>query len=338
MKGITSVHACLAQKRFHSLISERINSHVFLWLLATLAGTRIVADFSLLAQTPVALPPAWAAVSSPPTLQAKVQEVPLVLSVTDHKGKYVDKLTTSDLTILDNDQEQRAVTFFEHETNLPLNVAIIIDVSASVAERFSTEQGTIKSFIHTIARRSDSVNVFAFNDKVRLISRVDNNWKAVSRSIKKLKPKGNTALYDAVVDGAHFLGDHDKPSRRIIIVITDGEENNSANTLDRSITAALRAESVVYAVNVSSDIAWDSDARHGEWLLKRLADATGGAYFRSGQDGDLAGAFAKIRRDLRSQYFLAYKPSNLGGSVFHRIQIIAHRKLQVRCRSGYFVR
>jgi Ca-activated chloride channel homolog len=337
MKGITSVHACLKQ-RFYSLISGRINSHAFRWLLATIAGAGIIGDFPLLAQTSLALPPAWAAVSSPPTLQAKVQEVPLVLSVTDHKGKYVDKLTTSDLTILDNDEEQRAVTFFEHETNLPLNVAIIIDVSSSVAERFSTEQGTIKSFIHTIARRTDSVNVFAFNDKVRLISRVNDNWKAVSRSIKKLKPRGNTALYDAIVAGAHFLGDHDTPSRRIIIVITDGEENDSANTLERSIAAALRAESVVYAVNVSPAIAWDPDARQGESLLKNLTNATGGSYFRSGPDGDLEGAFAKIRRDLRSQYFLAYKPSNIGGSTFHRVQVIAHRKLQVRCRSGYYVR
>jgi Ca-activated chloride channel homolog len=338
MKGITSVRACLARKQFSSLILGGIKSNAFLWLLATLTAARIVVDFPLLAQTPLDLPPAWAAVSSPPTLQAKVQEVPLVLSVTDHKGKYVDKLTTSDLTILDNDQEQRAVTFFEHETNLPLNVAIIIDVSSSVAERFSTEQGTIKSFIHTIARRTDSVNVFAFNDKVRLISRVNDNWKAVSRSIKKLKPRGNTALYDAIVAGAHFLGDHDTPSRRIIIVITDGEENDSANTLERSIAAALRAESVVYAVNVSPAIAWDPDARQGESLLKNLTNATGGSYFRSGPDGDLEGAFAKIRRDLRSQYFLAYKPSNIGGSTFHRVQVIAHRKLQVRCRSGYYVR
>jgi len=338
MKGITGRQVCLARKQFHALFSAGIKSNAFWWLLATLSAARILSDSGLNAQTPLELPPASTEASSLPTLQAKVQEVPLVLSVTDHKGKYVDKLTTSDLTILDNDQEQSAVTFFEHETNLPLNVAIIIDVSSSVAFRFSTEQSTIKSFIRTIARSTDSVNIFAFNDRVRLISRVSDNWKTVSRSIKKLKPKGNTALYDAIVEGAHFLQRNATPSRRIIIVITDGEENDSAYTLDRSIADALRAESVVYAVNVSASLEFDPDAKQGEWLLKRLTDATGGSYFRSGPDGDVKVAFAKIRRDLRSQYFLAYKPSNIGGSAFHRVQVIARRKLQVRCRSGYYVR
>src|SRR5215471_19415831 len=143
MKGITGLQVCFAQKQFHSLISMKMKGNTQLWLIATLTVARMLSDFPVAAQTPLTVPPISTLVSSPPTLRAKVQEVPLVLSVTDHKGKYIDKLTTSDLTILDNDQEQRAVTFFEHETNLPLNVAIIIDVSSSVAQRFSTEQSTI---------------------------------------------------------------------------------------------------------------------------------------------------------------------------------------------------
>lgn len=290
------------------------------------------------AQNALNLPSVPVESNSLPTVRAEVQEVPLVLSVTDHKGKYVDKLASSDFTVIDNNQEQTAITFFEHQTNLALNVAILIDMSSSVAFRFAVEQSTIKSFIHTIARPTDSVTVFAFNAHVQMISRVSNNWKAISRRIKKLKPNGNTAIYDAIVQAADSLEKDGSPSRRMIIVITDGEENNSAHSLDSSIAHALKAECAIYTVNVSPAIEYDPDAKEGVRILKQLTDATGGSYFRSDTDGDVSRAFTKIRRELRSQYALAYKPSNIADAAFHRVQVIARRKLHVRCRSGYYVR
>jgi len=221
---------------------------------------------------------------------------------------------------------------------LPLNVAIVIDVSSSVAYRFQAEQSTIKSFIRTITRPNDSVKVFAFNDRVQLVSEVHNNWKDISRGIKKLKPRGNTSLYDAIAEAADSIGVEEQTSRRMIIVITDGEENNSAHTLQSCIAHALKADSAIYAVNVSPVIGHDSDAKEGERVLKQMTDATGGNYFRADQDGDVSRAFGKIRRELRSQYAVAYSPSNIAGQAFHRIQVIAGRKLHVRCRSGYYVR
>ncbi|SRR6266496_2749415 len=271
------------------------------------------------------------------TLKARVQEVPLVLSVTDHKGKYVDGLTESDLKVLDNNREQTAVTFFEHQTNLPLNVAIVIDASSSVAQRFGAEQSTIKSFIRTVARPSDSVNIFAFNDDVKLAARVKDNWKDIYRSIKKLKPNGKTALYDAVVTAADSLRKDERPSRKMIIIVTDGEENDSVYSIDSSIAHALKAESAIYAVNVTTSFLHDDVAEQGENVLKRMVDATGGNYFRASPDGDLSFAFGKIRRELRSQYALAYKPSNIADGAFHFIQVVARGKLHVRCRSAYYV-
>lgn len=124
----------------------------------------------------------------------------------------------------------------------------------------------------------------------------------------------------------------------MILVITDGEENNSAHSLYSSIAHALKAECAIYAVNVSSATEYDPDAKQGVRVLKQLSDLTGGNYFRSDRDGDLGRAFMKIRRELRNQYALAYKPSNITKAAFHRIQVIARQKLHVRCRSGYFVR
>jgi Ca-activated chloride channel homolog len=273
-----------------------------------------------------------------PTLRASVEEVPLVLTVTDHKGNYVDNLVQSDLTILDNNHEQTSITFFEHQTNLPLSVAIVVDVSGSVAQRFLAEQGTIKSFVHSVARPSDVVNIFAFNESLELVAKVDNNWKEIAHRIKKLHLKGNTALYDALVGAADFLHQDGAPSRRVIIVITDGEENDSVYSLESSIAHALKAEAAIYAVNVSYRVAEDGEAKQGESLLKRLADATGGNYFKAGENGDLSGPFGKIRRELRSQYALAYRPSHVEESVFHQVQVLATRRLHVRCRSGYYVR
>lgn len=274
-----------------------------------------------------------------PTLQTRVQEVPLVLSVTDRKGKYVDNLVPTDLRILDNNREQTAVTFFEHQTNLPLSVAIVVDMSSSVAQRFAAEQSTIKSFLRTVARPADSVTIFAFNDSVKLVTQVNKNWNEIAHRIKKLHPRGNTALFDALVEAADSLHKRQPPSRRIIIVITDGEENDSAYSLEGSIAHALKAEAAIYAVNVSYSVNDnDDDAKKGESILKRLADDTGGDYLRANQDGDLSRAFGKIRRELRSQYALSYRPSQLGESMFHRIQVLASHRLHVRCRSGYYVR
>lgn len=334
MTGILKVPVCLVTKFTFALVPTVVSRQVLLSLLAALT---VAIPSPVAGQTALAVAPASLGTNPLPTLRAEVQEVPLVLSVTDHKGKYVDKLTQSDLTILDNNQQQTAITFFEHQTNLPLNVAILIDVSSSVAYRFNTEQSTIRSFIHTIARPTDSVNIFAFNDNVQMISRVNNNWKAISKRVRKLKPKGNTAIYDAVVEAADSLQKDEQPSRRVIIVITDGEENDSAYSLNSSIAHALKAECAIYAVNVSSAIAYDDDAKQGERILKRLADATGGSYFRSDDDGDVSRAFGRIRRELRSQYALAYRPSNISDTAFHHIQVIAERKLHVHCRSGYYV-
>lgn len=336
MTAIPTLPWYLARTHSPSLISSAVVRHAALWCLAVFTITQILGERRAVAQTPVALAVSVGATSLS-TVRATVQEVPLVLSVTDHKGKYVDKLTASDLTVLDNNQEQTTITFFEHQTNLPLNVAILIDTSSSVAYKFATEQSTIRSFIHTIARPTDSVAIFAFNDRVQMISRVNNNWKAISRRIKKLKPNGNTAIYDAIVQAADSLQKDDSPSRRMIIVITDGEENNSAHSLDSSIAHALKAECAIYTVNVSPAIEYDPDAKEGARILKQLTDATGGNYFRSDSDGDVSRAFTKIRRELRSQYALAYKPSNIADAAFHRIQVIARQKLHVRCRSGYYV-
>jgi VWFA-related protein len=272
-------------------------------------------------------------------IKREVQEVNLILSVTDRKGHFVQGLEPDDLTIFDNDKKQTALTFFQSQTDLPLRVAVLLDISSSIADRFLVEQGTIDAFLKHATRPRDSVELFAFNQFVQLDSPVTNNWKQLSRRVRKIKPEGETALYDAVCSASRWLARDDSPSRRIIILISDGEENKSTATLQDTVATILKSEATVYSVNVQDIPPLDTVTRQGTALLKQLADATGGAYLRAGENGDVGRAFGRIRRELRSQYAIAYKPSNLADKLFHQLRVAATaRNLRVRCRTGYYVK
>jgi len=273
------------------------------------------------------------------TIEKKVQEVNLVLSVTDEKGHFVQGLLPSDLTILDNDSKQTALTFFQSQTELPLHVAFVLDMSASIEERFQAEQHTIETFLRQVTRPQDSVALFAFNQHVQLAVPVLNNWRAISHRVRKLKPTGETALYDAVTAASQWLAQDPHPARHIIILISDGEENASQTTLEATIADVLKSETTVYPVNVVSHYSESTEnGKLGTAVLKQLSDATGGTYLRADADGDVGAAFRRIRRELRSQYAVAYKPSNLAGQFFHSLKVIATRNLRVRCRTGYYAR
>jgi Ca-activated chloride channel homolog len=271
------------------------------------------------------------------TIEQYVREVSLVLSVTDHKGRFVGNLQPSDFSILDNDKKQDVLTFFQSETDLPLRVALLLDVSSSVAYRFPLEQNTIGEFFREVARPPDRIAVFAFNQNVQMVEPITNNWKQVSSRVRKLKADGETALYDAISKGSAWLEQDRQPSRHIIILITDGQDNASKSSIDDTISRVLMAEASIYAINVDEDFPIEL-VKQGTANLKRLADATGGIYLRADTGGTVGRAFARIRRELRSQYALAYRPSNLTDQAFHQLRITVPDNLRVRCRTGYYTK
>jgi Ca-activated chloride channel homolog len=270
------------------------------------------------------------------TIKRQVEEVNLILSITDRKGHFVQGLSPADLTILDDDKRQTALTFFQSQTDLPLHVALVLDMSASITPQFDMERATIRDFLKQATRPADSVELFAFNQRVRMIAPIQDDWKRVSQQVKKLKPDGETALFDAVSVASEWLAQDPRPARRVIILVTDGEENASKTTLDETVAQVLRAETTVYAVNVV-EYPVDTEAKGGVEILRRLSDATGGTYLRAAENGDIGHAFGRIQRELRSQYAIAYKPSNVTEQLFHRLRVIASRNLRVRCRTGYYV-
>ena len=280
--------------------------------------------------------PSLAASSPVETINVHVHEVNLVLSVTDHRGKFVNSLQPSDLTILDNGVEQTKLTFFERETDLPIKIALVLDISASVTYLFDTEKNAIRSFLRAVARPTDSVMLFAFNESIQLTSPVTNNWNETAKRVKRLKPGGETALYDAVSGASQWLALDQGPVRRIMILVSDGEDNRSRATIGTTISDTLKANAAIYSVNVNQESVSD-EAKHGAGVLKQLAEATGGAYL-SDPEHNVASSFGKIRRELRSQYAMAYKLSNPGVRTFHHIQVLVAHRMRVHCRSGYFVK
>lgn len=270
------------------------------------------------------------------TIDVHVHEVNLVLSVTDHHGKFVNNLRPSDLRILDNGVEQTKLTFFERETDLPIKVALVIDISASVAYQLATECAAIQSFLKEVSSPLDSVMLFAFNQSIQLRSPVTNNWNAIAKLLKDLPPRGETALFDAVSEASQWLAMDNGPVRRIMILVSDGEDNKSTSTMGTTISDALNADAAIYSVHVGEE-KFGEEAKRGAAILSQLANASGGTYLDY-KSGTIARAFNQIRRELRSQYALAYKLSNPGVKTFHRLQVLEAQRRKVRCRSGYYVK
>ncbi|HEY1262059.1 MAG TPA: VWA domain-containing protein [Terriglobales bacterium] len=271
------------------------------------------------------------------TFFSRVEEVALVLSVTDSRGHFVQGLRPSDLTVFDNGQKQEALTFFQSQTDLPLHIALVLDVSGSVGGRFDEERNAIRSFLNKNVRPMDDVMLFAFNRQLEMVAPVTDNWKQVSERVRKLHPEGETSIFDAVIAAARWLERDPVPSRRILILISDGEENASSQSMGQAIAETLKAESSIYSVDISDEFLTDA-SKSGTGILKHLAEATGGNYLKAEQDGDVSHAFGKITRELRSQYALAYKPSNLAQQIFHTLLVVAPQKLHVRCRAGYYAK
>ncbi|MBO0911523.1 MAG: VWA domain-containing protein, partial [Acidobacteria bacterium] len=185
--------------------------------------------------------PGMALLKSNLLFKKQVNEVNLVLSVRDKKGHFVNGLGAGDFSIFDNDRRQTKITFFQNQTDLPLDIAVVLDSSASVGARFEAEQHAITQFLHQTIRHEDTAELFAFNQAIRVIAPINYNWREVSRRLKKVKPEGETALYDAVSAAADHLSENSWPARRIIILVSDGEENSSQITLSAAAAAALRA-------------------------------------------------------------------------------------------------
>lgn len=270
--------------------------------------------------------------------RTRVEEVNLIFTVTDKRGKFVKDLTLDQFKILDNNRAPEQVLNFEAQTDLPLRVGLLIDASNSIRDRFLFEQQAATEFLQAIIRIStDKAFVLAFDEMWDVTQDFTNDLDMLRRGIKRIRPGGGTAMWDAVYYACRDKLMKERATgsvRRAIILISDGDDNLSRVLRQEAVEMAQRADVIVYAISTNlSDI-----HKRGDKNLQTLAEATGGRAFFPFKLRDVSDAFGEVKSELRSQYAVAYKPDNfvLNGE-FRPIQITAeNKKLKVRARTGYY--
>ena len=277
--------------------------------------------------------------SVPPPIHVTTNEVNVVFVVTDKHGRRLTDLKQSDFRIVDDNKPPQEIRSFHSETNLPLQVGLLIDASNSVRDRFRFEQESAVEFLNqTIHPGIDRAFVVGFDVTPEITQDFTDNTEALARGVHELRPGGGTALYDALYYACRerlLKPQTGTPVRRAIILLSYGEDNQSHVTREEAIEMAQRAEAVVYTI--STNVSGTRGA--GDKVLDRIADATGGRPFHPFQISDVANAFAEIQDELRSQYAFSYKPADFKADGHYRtIEIVANdrKNLHVRARRGYY--
>jgi VWFA-related protein len=272
------------------------------------------------------------------TIHKRVDEVNVLFIATDKHGKFVRDLSQADFAILDDHKPPQSIVNFRRETDLPLHMGLLIDVSGSVHSRFDFEQDAAISFLqHSIRVGFDKAFIVGFNTKSQMPQDFTDNVELLSAGVHRLQDGGGTALYDAIYRACKekFLKDrNDHPVRKAIVIVSDGEDNQSEYTRAQAIEMAQRAEVIIYAISTD-----DSGLiLRGDKVLEQIAEATGGRAFFPFKMKDITHSFAAIEDELRSQYVVSYKPADFDADGrFRSIEISALKKdLQVRARKGYF--
>ena len=286
---------------------------------------------ALLGVTPVAVPAQEA------TFHVDVKLVSIFVNVTDQNGAIVGGLTRNDFAVFEDGRPQQ-IAVFERQSEVPLNLTLAIDTSGSVQKDMSEEEAAAKKFARDILRPQDRMSVLQFATTVRELTPFTNKLAVIDHGLAELRGDWATALYDAICEGSEHLGK--KEGRKVLVVISDGDDTAKSSTYAQAIEAALRNEVMIYSlIDVPIEASAGRDIG-GEHALITLAEQTGGKHFYVG-DGGLDQAFSKVSDDLRTQYLIGYYPQHqVPGTDFHRVTVTIPRaapdEFNIRSKAGYY--
>src|SRR5437899_5780576 len=295
------------------------------------------------------------------TIISVVNLVDVLFTVLNRRNKLVPELDKADFKIWD-DKAPQEIRFFSKQTDLPLRIGILMDTSNSIRDRLKFEQDASVNFLFSVLRRNkDEAFVMTFDDEPQIIQAFTSDTGALRDEITRTRAGGGTAIYDAIYEACIKQLNHpprppgDQPDvvRRVMILISDGEDNLSTHTRSEAIEMAQRTSVVIYTISTSTQ--WvslsetnpnkTSDRKYhlteGDKILQELAEETGGRAFFPYHVDDLDQSFQDIGDELRNQYSIAYLPANyvLDGRYHKiRIEVPEHKGYQVRARRGYFAR
>ena len=302
--------------------------------LALLLGTAV----SGVAHAQQAAPPAQTGGGA--TIVKNVNTVPLTFVALDKKGHFVPGLTASQIQIFDNGIPQ-TVQRFDAQGGLPLRIALLLDISNSIRDRWAFEQHAATDFLQSVlVPGRDQAMVVGFDTTPHIAQPFTGSYPLLAAAIRNLNPGGGTALYDALFTIAHNdLGPASEAPgevRNVIVLISDGADDQSRYSRDEALGMAQDAGAVIYTIGTEPtglDPTYDN-------VLKRFAEQTGGRAFFPMQARDLGTAFSSIITDLRHQYVVSYSPNNfVPNGAFHTVEIkVGIKDVITRTRKGYFAR
>jgi Ca-activated chloride channel homolog len=290
-----------------------------------------------------------------------VNLVDVLFTVLNHRNKLVPNLEKDDFKVWD-DKTQQAIRYFSRQTDLPLRIGLLMDTSNSIRDRLKFEQDAATSFLFSVLRHNkDQAFVMTFDDEPSVLQTFTDDAGRLRDEIVKTRAGGGTAVYDAIFDACQKELSHpprppgDQPDvvRRVMILISDGDDNLSNHTRSEAIEMAQRYSVVIYTISTSTQWIQLSQTNpdklanrkthltEGDQILQDLADQTGGRAFFPYHVDDLDQSFQDIGDELRNQYSIAYIPTHaqLDGKYHKiRIEVPEHKGYQVRARRGYFAK
>jgi Ca-activated chloride channel family protein len=353
----------------------RTRSIGFLLLVVLLGSAILFAQQQPAPQPPEQKPPAQQPATAPsgtpqgqePPVQTgqvfrtTVNLVDVLFTVLNHRNKLVPELEKPDFKVYDNNVVQD-IRYFSKQSDLPLRIGMLLDTSNSIRDRIKFEEDAANNFLFSVLRHgTDEAFLMTFDDEPQVVQGFTADTGKLRDQILRMRAGGGTAVYDAIYDACANELSHpprppgDRPDivRRVMILISDGEDNLSTHTRAEAIEMAQRTNVVIYTISTS--IQWvtieepnkekaGSRKYHlteGDKILQDLADETGGRSFYPYHVDDLDQSFQDIGDELRNQYSIAYNPSNHGfdGRYYKiKIEIPEHKGYQVRARRGYYAR
>jgi VWFA-related protein len=299
-----------------------------------------------------------AAEDVPPPIKVDVDIVNILASVRNKQNGLVANLNKEDFTLFEEGQKQ-TIKYFTRETDLPLTIGLLVDVSGSQRNLIDIERSAASQFFSSVLRKKDEAFLISFGEEAELLQDYTQSPRLLNEGLNRLRvssgvsgihpgpvptasqPRG-TVLYDAV-----FLAAKDKLTsevgRKVIVLITDGVDQGSRLKIQDAIEAAQKADAVIYSIYYYDSSAYGGHGMitfggGGEGYLKRMSEETGGHVFKVDRKHSLNDVFKELQDEMRSQYAIGYTPSNdrKDGS-FRKVELrVGDKNLKVQARKGYY--
>jgi len=309
---------------------------------------------ALAAQAPVQNKPE----QEPAPIRVDVDVVSILASVRDKRGGLVANLEKNDFTVLEDGKPQE-IKYFTRETDLPLTIGLLVDVSGSQRNLIDIEHNAAREFFTQVLRKKDEAFLIQFGEEAELLQDYTNSPKLLNSALGELRvssgvgglhpgpvptaggPRG-TVLYDAI-----YLAANEKlrteVGRKVIVVITDGVDQGSRLTLNQAVEAAQKADAVIYSIDYSDPSAYGGfglvfGGGGGEGYLRRMSDETGGHVYKVDRKHSLDQIFTELQEEMRSQYAIGYTPLNdTKDGSYRKLDIkLSNKDLKAQARKGYY--